>query len=225
MTGRRAGGPRGRPRLALVRQRRRGQRHLVRARPGRDRPARSERRRQDDAAPPPRGPAPAVGRHGHGRRAARLGEPADVPPPRPRPRARGGARLSHRPGVRAAQREAAGPPRRRHRRRAGDRHRRPGGRRRPADRHVLEGHAPADQACRRARPRPADPAPRRAVQRHGPAPAAAHDRAAAVHGRRRVARSSSRRTSSRRSSGWPIRSWSSTPVGSRPPATSARSAG
>ena len=133
--------------------------------------------------------------------------------------------VSHRPGVRAAQREVAGPPRRRRRRRAGDRHGRPGGRRRPAHRHVLEGHAPADQACRRARPRPADPAPRRAVQRHGPAPTAAHDRAAAVHGRRRVARSSSRRTSSRRSSGWPIRSWSSTPVASPPPATSARSAG
>ena len=38
-----------------------------------------------------------------------------------------------------------------------------------------------------ARPRPADPAARRAVQRHGPAPAAAHDGPAAVDGRGRAA--------------------------------------
>ena len=60
-------------------------------------------------------------------------------------------------------------------RRAGDRHGRPDRRRRPADRDVLEGHAPARQDRRRARPRPVDPAPRRAVQRDGPAPAPAHD--------------------------------------------------
>ena len=51
-----------RPRLALVRQRRRGQRHLVRPRPGRHRPARPQRRRQvDPAAPDRRAAAPSAG--------------------------------------------------------------------------------------------------------------------------------------------------------------------
>ena len=52
--------------------------------------------------------------------------------------------------------------------------------------HLLEGHAPAGQARRRARPRAAHPAARRAVQRDGSAPAAAHDGSAARDGRRRA---------------------------------------
>ncbi len=61
------------------------------------------------------------------------------------------------------------------------RHGRCGG---PPDPHLLEGHAPAHQARGGPRPRPADPAPRRTVQRHGPAPAAAHDGAAPADGGR-----------------------------------------
>ena len=55
----------------------------------------------------------------------------------------------------------------------------------------------------RARPRPADPAARRAVQRHGPAPAAAHDGPAALDGGRGPDDPVLARTSSRRSSGSP----------------------
>ena len=49
---------------------------------------------------------------------------------------------------------------------------------------LLEGDAPARQGRRGARPRPAGAPARRAVQRHGPAPAAAHDGAAHVDGGR-----------------------------------------
>ena len=66
----------------------------------------------------------------------------------------------------------------------GDRHGRPGRCGRPPDPDLLEGHAPAGQARRGARPRAADPAARRAVQRHGSPPAAAHDGAAPADGRR-----------------------------------------
>ena len=55
---------------------------------------------------------------------------------------------------------------------------RPGGparRRRARDRRLLEGHASAGEGRGRARPRSVGPHPRRAVQRHGSAPAAAHD--------------------------------------------------
>ena len=123
--------------------------------------------------------------------------------------------------VRAAQRPAPG--RRRPGRRGGpgDRDGRPDRCRGPADRHVLEGHAPAGQDRRRARPRPADPAPRRAVQRDGPAPAAAHDGAAPDDGRRGpddpvlVAHPRGGRAARR------TRCWSSTPGGWRRRATSA----
>ena len=60
-----------RPRLALVRQRRRGQRHLVRPGAGRHRPARAQRRRQVDAPAPARRPARAVGRERSGSPAGR----------------------------------------------------------------------------------------------------------------------------------------------------------
>ena len=89
-----------------------------------------------------------------------------------------------RPRVRAAQRPAAGRAGSGRRRRPGDRHGRADRCRGPPDRHVLQGDAPAGQARRRARPRPAGAAARRAVQRHGPAPAAAHDGAAPRDGRR-----------------------------------------
>ena len=59
--------------------------------------------------------------------------------------------------------------------RQGHRHARHGRRGGPQDRHLLQGHAAAHQGGRRARARPGDPGARRAVQRHGPAPAAAHD--------------------------------------------------
>ena len=111
--------------------------------------------------------------------------PVDLSPHRPRPRARGRPRRTS-PGASSSRLNA---------RAAG--HARPGRRSGAAiatveltdaaDRpiaHVLQGHAPAGQAGRGARPRPADPAARRAVQRHGPAPAAAHDGAAPADGRR-----------------------------------------
>ena len=104
-----------------------------------------------------------------------MAAPRDVPPRRARPRARGRPFVPDGPRVRPAQRPAPGCRRPRRRRGAGDRHGRPDRRRGPADRHVLQGDAPAGQARRRPRPRAADPAPRRAVQRHGPAAAAAHD--------------------------------------------------
>ena len=84
-----------------------------------------------------------------------------------------------------AQRPAPGRRRSGRRRRAGDRHGRPGRGGRSPDRDVFEGDAPARQDRRGARPRPVDPAPRRAVQRDGPAAAPAHDDAAPVDGRRR----------------------------------------
>ena len=96
---------------------------------------------------------------------------------RPRPGARGGLPVPDRPRVRRALgarlQGLAGSGRRD---RAGDRDGRP----RPTPPtapigRLLEGHAAAGQGRGRARPRAADPAPRRAVQRHGPAPAAAHD--------------------------------------------------
>ena len=57
-------------------------------------------------------------------------------------------------------------------------------RRRSQHRRLLEGHAPARQGCGGARPRPAGAHPGRAVQRHGPASAAAHDGPPSTHGRR-----------------------------------------
>ena len=93
----------------------------------------------------------------------------------------------------------------------------------PPDRDVLQGHAPAGQGRRRARPRPPGPPARRAVQRHGPAPAAGHDGSAGRDGRAPAGRSSSRRTSSRRSSGSAPTSWSWSPAAWPPRATSARS--
>jgi len=62
---------------------------------------------------------------------------------------------------------------------------------------------PAGEDRGGARPRPACPAARRAVQRHGPAPAPAHDGAAPLDGGRRADDPVSRRTSSRRSSDSP----------------------
>ena len=87
-------GDRARARLALVRQRRGRQRHLVRPRAGRDRPARPERRRQVDAAPPPRRAAGAVRRRGPDRRPAGLRRPVRLPRDGPRPGARGRARAT-----------------------------------------------------------------------------------------------------------------------------------
>src|SRR6516225_9345649 len=76
--------------------------------------------------------------------------------------------------------QAAGPGRGRA---PGDRDRGDGRRAGPEDLHLLQGHAAADQSGRRARARPAGAAARRAVQRHGPAAAAAHDGPAARAGR------------------------------------------
>ena len=164
-------------RLALVRQRRRGQRHHVRARARRHGPAGPQRRRQVDAAAHAGRACCAVGGRGLDPRASRPGgDPAlyrrvGLVPER---EAVYGYLTGRR--VRAPQRPAAGHRRSGRRRGAGDRAR--SSSRTPQDRTIgdlLEGHAPAGQGRRRARPRPADPAARRAVQRHGPAPAAAHD--------------------------------------------------
>ena len=76
----------------------------------------------------------------------------------------------------------------------------------PQDLHLLQGHAPAHQGRRRPRPRPGDPAARRAVQRHGPQAAPAHDGPARPGSATRAARSSSPPTSSKRWSGSPARS-------------------
>ena len=111
--------PSRRPRLALVRQRRRRQRHLVRARPRRHRPARPERRRQVDPPAPDGRAAASRRRGGPRRRADGLGPPRDVRADRHRPGARGRPLVPHRPRVRAPQRPAPGP-------------RRPGPRPRPA---------------------------------------------------------------------------------------------
>jgi hypothetical protein len=111
-------------------------------------------------------------------------EPAGLPQARARSGARGSPPVSHGPRIRPAQCEAAGRCEPRRGGAARDRDGGPRRRRGPPDRHVFEGHAPTDQAGRRAGPRPADPAARRAVQRHGSASAPPHDRALAVDGRR-----------------------------------------
>ena len=133
--------------------------------------------------------------------AAGLAQPGGLRRTRPGQRAGGGARLPHRLGVRAAPAPSCtGCPTRR---------RRPGGRIELVEmtdaqdrrmEHLLQGHAPAHPGRRGAGARPGGAAARRAVQRHGPAPAHAHDGAAARHGRRRAARCCSARTSWRRSS-------------------------
>ena len=127
----------------------------------------------------------AVGGRGPRRGPDGLGPPRDVRAHRPGPRARGDPPVPDRLRVRPAQRAAPGPARPGRRGAAGHRDGRADRGRRPPDRHVLQGHAPAGQARRRARPRPVDPAARRAVQRHGPAPAAAHDGPAPGDGRGR----------------------------------------
>ena len=149
-------GPRRRPRLALVRQRRRAQRRLVRARPGRHRPARTQRRGQVDPAPPDGRPAQAV--RGRGPRGGPdgLGPPRDVRADRPGPGARGDPRVPDRLRVRAPQRATPGPARPGRGGAAGHRDGRADRGRRPPDRHVLEGHAPA---------RPSSPAPSSTTRR------------------------------------------------------------
>ena len=94
------------------------------------------------------------------------------------------AGLPHRPRLRPVLRAAPRAARPGRRGRPRHRDRGPRGGRGPADRDVLQGHAPARQARRGARPRAAGAAARRAVQRHGPAPAAAHHGAAPGHGGR-----------------------------------------
>ena len=171
--------------VPLVRQRRRGQRRHDDDRARRHRPARPQRRRQVDADPHDGRLPRAVVRHRHPRRRRRLAQRGDLPPHRAGARARGDVRRRHRLGVRARQRQAApaarpggrGPPGARDRRddrRAGPRH---------LD--VLQGHEAADQDGDRAGARPAGAAARRAVQRHGPAAAAAPDGPAARDGRGR----------------------------------------
>ena len=80
---------------------------------------------------------------------------------------------------------------------------------RPSDRHLLQGHAAADQDRLRTGPRPGGPAARRAVQRRRPAPAAAPDGRCCAGWAPRAGRCCSARTSSRRSSSSPAtsRSW------------------
>ena len=97
--------------------------------------------------------------------------------------------------------------------------------RRPRHRHLLQGHEAARQDGLRARPRPAGAAARRAVQRHGPAPAAPADGPDPQAWPPRAVRCCSARTSSKRSSGSRTTSRSSSRAATRPPATSARSAG
>ena len=134
---------------------------------------------------------------------AGLAQPVGLPVRRPRPGARGRPPVPDRPRVRRDGRPAPAACRTRWPRPPARSDRRPRRGRRPPDRRLLEGHAPAGQDRRGARPRPVDPAPRRAVQRDGPAPAAAHDGPAPVDVRRPAGRSCSRRTSSKRSSGSP----------------------
>ena len=134
---------------------------------GGDRPARPERRRQVDAPAPDGRPPRTVGRPRPRPGRDRLAATRDVPPRRARPRARDRPRVPDRSRVRAPQRATAGRRRPGCGRCPGDRHGRPDRGGRSPDRDVFEGHAPARQDRRRARPRPVDPAPRRAVQRHG----------------------------------------------------------
>ena len=129
------------PDVALVRQRRRGQRHLDDRAPRRHRPARPERCRQDhDHRADVRLPRP-VGGHRHPRRRAGLAAGRRVPHHRAGARARAELRLPHRAPVRAGQRRAARPRRPRCRHRAGPRRRRDGRARRRA------GSAPTPRAC------------------------------------------------------------------------------
>ena len=180
-------------RLALVRQRRRGQRRDVRRRARHHRAARAERRRQDD-------PAAHDGRLPGAER--RHASSSTRRPPGAIPSSTG--RVGFVPEREAVYRFLTGPPVR-ERRRAPAGGRRPGGghgpRHRlvdlhdaagPRDRRLLEGHAAAGEGGGRARPRPVGPHPRRAVQRHGPASAAPHDGPAARRWPPRGARSSSR---------------------------------
>ena len=150
------------------------------------RPARPERRRQDDAPPHARGAPPAIERPGPRRRPVRPGgiptstDPIGLVPEREavHPFLTGrefvelAARLQRLPDPAAAAARAIADGRSR-------------SRRGPPDRHLLEGHAPAGEDRRRPRPRARDPAARRAVQRDGPAPAAAHDGSPPVDGRGR----------------------------------------
>ncbi|CAA9358897.1 MAG: Efflux ABC transporter, ATP-binding protein, partial [uncultured Frankineae bacterium] len=175
--------PRPDRRLPLVRQRRRRQRRHHDDRAGCHRPARSERRGQVHAHPHDGGLPAAVRRHGRARRRPRLAQRGRLPPDRAGARAGGDVRRDERLAVRARQRPAApparpgggGPPRDRDGadgRRAGARHR-----------HLLQGDEAAHQDGHRPRARPPGPAPRRAVQRHGPAPAPAAHGPAARDGR------------------------------------------
>ena len=107
----------------------------------------------------------------------------------------------------------------------GDRRRRARGRRRPTDRHLLQGDAPAHQDRLRPGARPRGAAARRALQRRRPAAAGAADGAAAADGRRGSGPSCSAPTSWRRSSRSPARSRSWCRAGTPPPGTSGRSAG
>lgn len=153
--------------------------------PGVTGPARPEWRRQDHpAAHDGRLPRPVPG-HGRLGRHADLAQPRRLPAARPGQRAGGGAHLPHRVRVRAGQREAAPAARPGGGGAPGHRAGGDGGRAGPADRHVLQGDAPAHPGGRGAGARPAGAAARRAVQRDGPAAAAAHDGAAALPRRRR----------------------------------------
>ena len=135
--------------------------------------------------------------------AAELAQPGDLPEGRAGARAGLGLRLPHRAG------SSSLPPRSctscptRAAAAAGDRHLEMADAQDRQDRHLLQGHAPADQGGRGAGARPRGPAARRAVQRDGPAAAAAHDGPARQARRARAGRSCSARTSWKRSSGCP----------------------
>ena len=152
-------------------------------------------------------------------------DPRDLPPDRPGARARGRPAVPDGPSVRRAAARLQGLPDPAAAARRGDRDGRARPGRRSDGRDLLEGDAPAGEDRGSPRPRAADPAARRAVQRHGSPAAAAHDGSARGRWARRAGRSCSARTSSRRSSDSPTGSSSSTPAGSRRPATTARSAG
>ena len=98
--------------LALVRQRGRRQRRLADDRPRRHRPARPQRRRQDDADGDDGGLPRAVVGARHARRPAGVAQHRHLPADRAGARARAQLRLPHRAPVRPRQRRPAPPARR-----------------------------------------------------------------------------------------------------------------
>ena len=108
-----------RPRVAVVPQRRRGQRRLDDDRPGGDRAARPQRRREVHADRADVRLPGTLDRHGHAGRRAAVAQRVGLPEDRAGPGARGAVRLPHRAAVRGRQRRAARAGRRRAPRRSG----------------------------------------------------------------------------------------------------------